>query len=179
MEGRGGCVLRGRRPGLERPGDPSHRPQASGVRPDEAARPVTVVRSWLYSGRRLFLGAAVLAVAIGLLLGLGIAANRFAHHVTGVIEVTAIVVVGAIVLGMVARALRPGLPPGTVLELDIARLPPEAVGQNPLAQARGRRQLSMRETVELLERAATDRRGSGLLGYTTFDRRGIGPNHEP
>jgi protease-4 len=134
---------------------------------------VTVVRSWLYSGRRLFLGAAVLAVAIGLLLGLGIAANRFAHHVTGFIEVTAIVVVGAIVLGMVARAVRPGLPPGTVLELDIAQLPPEAVSQHPLAQARGRRQLSMRETVELLERAATDRRVSGLLVYTTFDRGGV------
>jgi protease-4 len=134
---------------------------------------VTLVRSWISSGRRLFLGAAVLAATLGVLVGLGIAANRFAHHVNGFIEVTAIVVVGGIVLGVAAGALRPGLPPGTVLELDLAQLPPEATGRNVLAQARGRRQLSMRETVELLERAATDRRVSGLLVYATFDRAGM------
>jgi protease-4 len=134
---------------------------------------VILVRSWLASGRRLFLGAAVLAAAVGVLVGLGIAANRFAHHVNGFIEVTAIVIVGMIVLGVAAGALRPGLPPGTVLELDLAQVPPEATGPNLLAQARGRRQLSMRETVELLERATTDRRVSGLLVYATFDRAGM------
>jgi protease-4 len=126
----------------------------------------------------LFLGAAALVAAVGALVGLGIAANRFAHHVNGFIEVTAIVVVGMILLGVAAGALRPGLPPGTVLELDLAQLPPEATGPNLLSQARGRRQLSMRETVELLERAATDRRVSGLLVYATFDRAGMAQTQE-
>ncbi|HEY1636725.1 MAG TPA: signal peptide peptidase SppA [Acidimicrobiales bacterium] len=139
---------------------------------------MTAVRSWFSSGRRLFLGAAALVAAVGALVGLGIAANRFAHHVNGFIEVTAIVVVGMILLGVAAGALRPGLPPGTVLELDLAQLPPEATGPNLLSQARGRRQLSMRETVELLERAATDRRVSGLLVYATFDRAGMAQTQE-
>ncbi len=134
---------------------------------------MTQLRSWLANGRSLFLGASALALVVGVVLGLGIAANRFAHHVNAFLEITGIVVVGGVVLSVVARAVRPGLPPGTVLELDLAALPPETTGPSRLGQVRGRRQLTMRETVELVEQAGADRRVAGMVVYATFDRGGL------
>ncbi|HWC39414.1 MAG TPA: S49 family peptidase [Acidimicrobiales bacterium] len=134
---------------------------------------MTRARSWLSSAQSLSLGAAALGAVVGVVLGLGIAANRFAHHVNAFVEIIAIVVVGGIAVGVVVRALRPGLPPGTVLELDVATLPPETTGPNRMPRAKGRRPLTMRETVELLERAAADRRVAGILLYPTFDRGGV------
>lgn len=134
---------------------------------------MSVVRSWLYSGRRLLLGVSVSAVVVGILIGLGIAAVRWAHHVNAFVEITAIVAVGGILLAVAASALRPGLPPQTVLELDLATLPPESISSNLLARARGRPQLSMRDTVELLERAEADQRVSGIVVYATFGRSGV------
>ncbi len=133
---------------------------------------MTMMGSRLYSLRKLFFRLAVLTLVVGLTLGLGIAAVRLAHHVSGFAEVAAAVVAGLVALGVLCGLVGRRLAPGTVLELDLAILPPEA-GRANLGARRTRTLPTLRETVEALERAGADKRVVGLLVHVRFGAGGL------
>jgi protease IV len=135
---------------------------------------MTMIRSRLYGLRKLFFCVAVFILVVGLTLGLGIAAVRLAHHVSGFAEVAAAAVVGLVALGVLCGLMGRRLAPGTVLELDLATLPPEAGRANLGARTLGvRTLLTLRETVKALERAGTDNHVVGLLVHVRFGAGGL------
>ncbi|MGP8061005.1 MAG: signal peptide peptidase SppA [Acidimicrobiales bacterium] len=135
---------------------------------------MTMIRSRLYGLRKLFFPVAVFTLVVGLTLGLGIAAVRLAHHVSGFTEVAAAAVVGLVALGVLCGLMGRRLAPGTVLELDLATLPPEVGIANLGARTLGvRTLLTLRETVEALERAGADKHVVGLLVHVSFGAGGL------
>lgn len=132
------------------------------------------VRTGLYKQRKLFLGIAAVALVVAGVVGLGIFATRAAHHVTGVIETLAIVIVGALVASVLCVRIGKRVANHTIVELDLATLPAETADASPMAQVTGgAKALTLRATVDALERAAADKRVAGLLVHTTFDRAGM------
>ena len=125
------------------------------------------------SVRTFGLVVAALALLGGLDLALHIAAVRLAHHVTALAEVAGIVIGGGLVVAIVGNRLRRRIRRHTVLELELAKLPPETADANPLAGLTGSTPLTLRETIEALERAAGDRRVDGLLLHANFSDGGM------
>lgn len=65
------------------------------------------------------------------------------------------------------------LPSRIALELDLTSLPPESVGDTPVATLAGARTLTLRQVVETLDRAAADRRVGSVIAYIGFDAGGL------
>src|SRR2546422_5778660 len=131
-------------------------------------------RSRLYKAVKLFVGVAGVALAVGLGMGTGILIDRLAHHVTAFVETVAMVVAAALALAAACARLGRGVPRHAILEVDLAHLPPEVADTGVLAQVRGdAKQLSMRETVQALERAAADKRVAGLFVHVRFTAGGL------
>ncbi|SPM28827.1 signal peptide peptidase SppA [Mycobacterium terramassiliense] len=81
----------------------------------------------------------------------------FLPSIPGIDEVRALA-------GRVDTARHHGVPNGCVLELDLRSVPPEATGFDPLAIVTGAgRQMTLRDTVAAIHRAAEDPRVAGLI----------------
>ncbi len=116
-------------------------------------------------GPAVFVGLAGAVAALVIAVGIGIAAVRWAHHLSAFAEIAALVIVGLLVLAIVTHRLVPGVRRRTILELDLevplreerAAGPASALG---LLDGRGP---TLREAVDTIERAARDRRVSALF----------------
>jgi len=125
------------------------------------------------------LAGAVLVLALVVLLG--IAAVRWSNHLSAFAEIAAIVVVGLLLLAALARLLvGRSVGRGTILELDLEQPLDEAAPSGPLGWAgRGsRRQLSLREAVETIERAGADPRVLALFARVGASGAGLGQVQE-
>lgn len=123
--------------------------------------------------RWIGLGAAAVALVGSIILMAGVAAVRLAHHVAGLLQIAGIAVVGGLVVGVVGARLSRRVRRHTVLELALTTLPPENAGDNPLAPLTGGGSLTLRDTIETLEKAAADKRVDGLLLHATFSQGGM------
>jgi len=123
--------------------------------------------------RWIGLGAAVLALVGGVALMAGVAAVRLAHHVAGLLEGAGLVLVGGLVIAVVGARLFRRLPRHTVLELSLTKLPAETANANPLAELTGGSSLTLRDTVETLQKAAADKRIDGLLLHANIAEGGM------
>ncbi|XXF78149.1 signal peptide peptidase SppA [Myxococcaceae bacterium GXIMD 01537] len=72
-------------------------------------------------------------------------------------------VVGGVGLAFLAAASKPSVPPGVVLELDLEEPVPEYVLDDSLASAFGKKQPTLHDVLEALEKGGEDTRVKGLL----------------
>jgi protease-4 len=117
--------------------------------------------------------------ALTIVVIIGVAAVRWAHHVAAFVEIAAIVVAGLAVLAILSRrVLRGSVRRGTILELDLQEN--EARDGGPLAGGgivRAERP-TLQEVVETIERAGRDRRVVALLARIGGEARGLGQIQE-
>jgi len=78
-----------------------------------------------------------------------------------------VITVAVIVVSGIVRRLT-AVRRGTVLEWDLATMPPSVPPANPAQSVTGRKPLTVREAVDALERAAGDKRVTGLLAHIGF-----------
>ena len=130
---------------------------------------------------RWFLVLAGAVVVLTVLVAVGMAAVRWAHHVAALAEIAAIVVAGLLLLAVVSHRLgRGGVWRRTILELDLEEPLEEAAPAGPLSRcglAGGGRQ-TLREVVEAIEQAARDRRVVALFVRVGRAASGLGQIQE-
>lgn len=126
---------------------------------------------------RLFLMLALVGLETAAVLLTVIYGVRLADDLTEVYVWTGVGVGGALVLGVVLSRIGRRVPRRTVLELDLAELPPEAPPADPVSRFR-QKALSLREVVETLERGGRDKRVAGLVARIAFRAGGLGTVQE-
>ena len=135
-------------------------------------------RRTVFNLRRSFLLASIVVVALTL-VGLGVIyALRSAGDVWEYLGRSLVVALGLFLVAVVCGLVGRPLPKRVVLELDLASMPEEAHGDNPLSMVLGGRSLTLREVVETIDRAAADSRVRVLLAYIGFDAAGLGSIQE-
>lgn len=121
----------------------------------------------------LFVGAALVALGLGLWVGVIAAGVEADRHPALFGVVTGATVVGFVLCGLVLRRVARRVPPRTVLLLDLHRLPPERAG-TPLGRLVGRGLgPSLVAVVRALERAGADRHVAGVVVRADIERGGL------
>ncbi|MEY2471646.1 MAG: protease [Actinomycetota bacterium] len=112
----------------------------------------------------------LLLVALGgLLLTGAIALVAFVgRHPRASALVLAALFVALIVIGVVVRPFAPRVARNTILELDLREPPREAGSRGKVAELNPNKQLTLDETIEVLQRAAGDSRIAGLIVRPRF-----------
>ncbi len=103
-------------------------------------------------------------VIVGLVALLSLVGDRPATSAL----VLAAVVVGAVVLANLLKPFTPRIKKGTILELDLKEVPAEGSNTSKIPNFRSK-PLTLGDTIETLQRAATDKRVAGLILRPRFD----------
>lgn len=122
--------------------------------------------------RRVVQLILLVSLAAAVVVGVGTAVRILVDNPLDSIRIIAVVLLGAFVVGGITARFARRVPKGTVLELDLGALPPEAADTS-LAGMIGGKKPTMRETVDALSRAAADSRVAGLLVHATFSAGGV------
>jgi protease IV len=130
---------------------------------------------------RILVILAGAALVLTFVMAIGVAVERWSHHVAAFFEIAAIVVAGLILLAILARLLsRRGVGRNTILEVDLETPLEETAPTNPLGWrgASARTRQSLREVIETVERAAGDPRVFALLARVGGSATGLGQVQE-
>jgi protease IV len=114
------------------------------------------LRKFTQTGRLAALGAL-------LLIGLIAVIAFVSRHPRASAIVLAVAFGALFVIGVVIRPFAPRVPRQTILELDLPEAPREAGSRNKLAELNPNKQLTLDETIDVLQRAAADKRVAGLV----------------